>query len=499
MLRGGFATFVNRFLPLSENIVRTHAAKDLGVISKRGLRKVLKKQGKVSDYIKYDNDNAEDYPRQCDSKKKRNDNSAALRKYEKESHRRIVDTQDTHQISRRMKDGQIRTETVRNEMHEIFDNKAAPDSDRQAISGSSETEHEKDTQEFRVQKTQEFTDYFDGRGNLLSQGPHITSKDTQVVRPQNVSMDKWADILGEERVQQHRNSMKKKLRPTEDAERTDALTKRPLDLNREERTRKKETNKWLERHFGSDWSLAGGGKSSSASAAGNFKYMDTNEYLSSMFDPHKVRRTMSFSSIPIKYTNPGEKVSRVIKQTTTTIRPGFDKHVVSSVTKAMLPQQCHEDEDQVAEQHRSSRGLEASRSRPYHSTLTLATDSRQALFESQRHAASSTSLAAAAAYPQETSHMTLRKVPITRVLPSDSSKLQGGNLRPKKNQRVQHLKDHGDLDRRSSGGSRARSTTHRRSYFYGEEPIRVQSEPPKAKAQTSLRQSSADQMTPVKR
>ena len=156
-------------------------------------------------------------------------------------------------------------------------------------------------------------------------------------------------------------------------------------------------------------------------------------------------------------------------------------------------------EDEVAEQHRSSRGLEASRSRPYHSTLTLATDSRQALFESQRHAASSTSLAAAAAYPQETSHMTLRKVPITRVLPSDSSKLQGGNLRPKKNQRVQHLKDHGDLDRRSSGGSRARSTTHRRSYFYGEEPIRVQSEPPKAKAQTSLRQSYADQMTPVKR
>ena len=498
------ATFVNRFLPLSENIVRTHAAKDLGVISKRGLRKVLNKQGKVSDYIKYDNDH-EDHRRdhRGDSSKKRKDkaasSSAALRKYEKESHRRIVDTQDTHQISRRMKDGQIRTETVRNEMHEIFDNKAAPDSDSKAVSGSSETEHEKDAQEFRVQKTHEFTDYFDGRGNLLSNGPNITSKDTKLVRPQNVSMDKWADILGEERVQQHRNSMKKKLRPTEDAERTDALTKRPLDLNREERTRKKETNKWLERHFGSDWSLAG--KSSSASAAGNFKYMDTNEYLSSMFDPNKVRRTMSFSSIPIKYTNPGEKVSRVIKQTTTTIRPGFDKHVVSSVTKAMLPNPNDDSDDDEEEDSRQHRSLEASRSRPYHSTLTLATDSRP-LFESKRHAASSTSLAANHhSSQQETSHMTLRKVPITRVLPSDSttaSKHLGnkGNLRPKKNQRVQHLIDHAvDLDPRSvsdrrSSGSRARSTTHRRSYFYGEEP-RVQSEPPKAKGQTSR---SSDQV-----
>merc|ERR1719219_2714473 len=36
-----------------ENVVRTHAAKDLGMISQKGLRKVLKKQGKVSDYIKY--------------------------------------------------------------------------------------------------------------------------------------------------------------------------------------------------------------------------------------------------------------------------------------------------------------------------------------------------------------------------------------------------------------------------------------------------------------
>lgn len=35
-------------------------------------------------------------------------------------------------------------------------------------------------------------------------------------------------------------------------DRTDALTKRPLDFDREDETRKQETNKWLESHFGSE-------------------------------------------------------------------------------------------------------------------------------------------------------------------------------------------------------------------------------------------------------
>jgi hypothetical protein len=42
-------------------------------------------------------------------------------------------------------------------------------------------------------------------------------------------------------------------------ERTDALTKKPLNFYKEEKTRKKETDRWLERHFGgSEWSLLTG-------------------------------------------------------------------------------------------------------------------------------------------------------------------------------------------------------------------------------------------------
>lgn len=39
---------------------------------------------------------------------------------------------------------------------------------------------------------------------------------------------------------------------TSPLDRKDALTKRPLDFDQEEETRKVETSKWLENHFGSD-------------------------------------------------------------------------------------------------------------------------------------------------------------------------------------------------------------------------------------------------------
>lgn len=395
----------------SENVVRTHAAKDLGSISTRGLRKVLKKQGKVSDYIRYD-----DYHRGKDHHHK-------VKKYEKESHKRVVDTEDVHQLSRRLGNGQIRSETFRTETHEVFDDKKAPDDQP---SGSSETEHEKDEQRFTLTKTKDATDYYDSRGKLLMKGQQLTARDMHIVGPK----EKWVEI-DDDRVRQVRNSVKKRLKPSEDAERKDALTKKPLDLDKEERTRKKETDKWLERHFGSDWSLA---------SANKFKYLKGGD-----FDASAVRRTMSFSSIPIQYTNPGEKVSRVIKQTTTTIRPGFDKHVVSTVTKSMVPNAF--DTENEERRHRS---LDSRR--PYHSTLTLNTPGPQRPLEARKHHASAVSL-----------HEQSRQVPIDQ------------EVRPRS--RVQRLIDE-QRSQHSSKSSHRHHNHHRRSYYYGEDP-RVQSEPPR--------------------
>ena len=476
--------YIKLISSFSENIVRTHAAKDLGMISKRGLRKVLNKEGKVSDYLRPDNSSSVDErgshhrqhhhrsshhrsrtTNQHDDKSK--NNKAVVRQYQTESHKRIVDTQDVHEISRRMKDGQIKTETVRTETHEIFDDKAAPDDSKNG-SGSSETEHDRDEQKFHLTKKQEFTDYYDNRGNLVLQGPNTVAKDTKIVMSNEGlrQFDHWAEVT-DDRVRQARNSMKKRLKPTEDAERTDALTKKPLDLNKEERTRKKETNKWLDKHFGSDWSLA---KDMSSSSGGRFKYLNTDQYdSSSQFDPHRVRRTMSFSSIPIHYTNPGEKVSRVIKQTTTTIKPGFDKHVVSSIHKSIAPKE-----------DRRHRSLEIGQERPYHSTLTLNTNQGEA--ESKRRQYASTNNLA-----NETSHLTLRQVPITRVLDTSGNFNDAVNAaaptRSSPKTRVQRLID----EKRSQSGShrssssrpRLRDPHHRMSYYFGEDlHTRVQSAPP---------------------
>ena len=446
---------------LAENLVRTHAAKDLGMISQKGLRKVLKKQGKVSDYIKYHDSD------KTGTKDPRGDPNNRVHQYQTESHKRIVDTQDVHDISRRLKNGQIRSETFRTEKHEVFDDKKAPD-DSAKGSGSSETEHERDEQKFRMTKIRDFTDYYDGKGNLLINGPNLTSHDVKVDGAANEVRQRWTEV-GEDRIKQTRRSLKKKLRPDEDAERTDALTKKPLDLNREERARKKETNKWLDRHFGSDWSLH-------ESSSNHFKYLDKK------FDPAaatpgnnaNVRRTMSFSSIPINYTNPGEKASRVIKQTTTTIRPGFDKHVVSSIIKSIPAgqQQKQQQQQQQQEQHhqqehyhqqefRRNKSLEHAANRPYHSSLTLATDGRP-LLQNKGHSASTTSLL------NETSQLTFRKVPIER------HESPQPRLRP----RVEQER------------STARSINNRRSYYYGEDPNRVQSEPPRRVHRSKHNQSA---------
>ena len=65
-------------------------------------------------------------------------------------------------------------------------------------------------------------------------------------------------------------------------ERTDALTKKPLNFYKEEKTRKKETDRWLERHFGgSEWSLLTG-TSMPTTTTTNGDATVRSRYLSSM-------------------------------------------------------------------------------------------------------------------------------------------------------------------------------------------------------------------------
>ena len=165
--------------------MRTHAAKDLGMISRKGLRRVLKKEGRVSDYLKKEESIGDGGSSRRHNHNRDHRDRKKVHKYEKESHQRVVDTEDVHQISRRLKNGQIRSETFRTEKHEVFDDKQAPDTDKGAITGSSETEHEKEEQKFRLTKTRDFTEYYDAKGKLLMSGPDLTSRDLKVTAPQD--------------------------------------------------------------------------------------------------------------------------------------------------------------------------------------------------------------------------------------------------------------------------------------------------------------------------
>lgn len=60
-----------------------------------------------------------------------------------------------------------------------------------------------------------------------------------------------------ERLRRGRRLGALKPKPRDPAERTDAITRRPLDYHQEEETRKTETNRWLENHFGSESGRSG--------------------------------------------------------------------------------------------------------------------------------------------------------------------------------------------------------------------------------------------------
>jgi hypothetical protein len=142
----------------------------------------------------------------------------------------------------------------------------------------------------------------------------------------------------EEHIKHRKAAMRKKLKHQEelnhgmttpgagekDSERTDVITQKPLNFHAEEKTRRKETDKWLDRHFGgSEWSLSQ--RSSNPSNPNEmahtrsrfYRHHQGNEQSNNACEDFnaKVRRAQSFNCIPVSYNNP---VSRVVKHTTTT-------------------------------------------------------------------------------------------------------------------------------------------------------------------------------------
>lgn len=305
------------------------------------------------------------------------------------SHRRTIDTEDVHNVSRRDRDGKVTSETVRTEKHEVYDDKEAPDDDddggssgRSGVKGLERVDHERggSRQRYRHDKTERAVDYYrvgqDGVARLVCQGPKVVTEDREVqLPPPDESTLRQEELLRlvasnhevrrAKRIDQPQHEQGQQPAAAVD-NRKDALTRQPLNLHAEEKTRRKETDMWLERHFGgSEWSLSLPPQlllltQSSKTTSGQdvqhlgarstrsgllHRYQHRNPHLRQAqhqgpaydYDDSKVRRTKSFSAIPV--ANGGGRVSRVIKQTTTTYKPGADKVVFSSVTKNVVSPQ----------------------------------------------------------------------------------------------------------------------------------------------------------------
>uniref|UniRef100_A0A1B0D367 Uncharacterized protein n=1 Tax=Phlebotomus papatasi TaxID=29031 RepID=A0A1B0D367_PHLPP len=169
---------------------------------------------------------------------------------------KVVDTEDTDLQCRAQPDGTLVTEKKRTTEHEeLFDEDVPAEEDDRLSTGSHEkvTTKESSQRVYKSRDEQAIEDVVDGK--VVAREMKYVAENQDIERDgpaENPSdWDSLSDRIrkarrrGKTLLQQHREAIL-------DGERKDALTKRPLDFDQEEETRKLETSKWLESHFGSD-------------------------------------------------------------------------------------------------------------------------------------------------------------------------------------------------------------------------------------------------------
>ncbi|CAH0564776.1 unnamed protein product [Brassicogethes aeneus] len=165
---------------------------------------------------------------------------------------KVVDTEDTRELSSVQADGKIVTETQRTTEHEEVDDDEYPD-------GLPDQDYEKESsQRFKKTREQEEVDYL---ANGVNIGHEMRFKtETMEVERRGDGLDEVDFDTLSARVRRRQNNARPQPQPQRyrgiengsPLDRKDAITRRPLDFDQEEETRKVETSKWLEHHFGSD-------------------------------------------------------------------------------------------------------------------------------------------------------------------------------------------------------------------------------------------------------
>lgn len=174
--------------------------------------------------------------------------------------KKVVDTEDSHQLNELQHDGRILTETRKTTEHEETNNFEEPD-DGSGAEQEDEEIHKESSHRYAKTKDQELVDYL-ADGKKVGGEMRYEAETVEVDRkgdPSLLAMEnqEW-DSLSTRIRKMRRNKLHAPAEPGVaviggvTSDRKDALTKKPLDFDQEEETRKVETSKWLENHFGSE-------------------------------------------------------------------------------------------------------------------------------------------------------------------------------------------------------------------------------------------------------
>ncbi|KAL1497205.1 hypothetical protein ABEB36_008202 [Hypothenemus hampei] len=163
--------------------------------------------------------------------------------------KKVTDTEDTRELSSVLAGGKIVTETQRTTEHEEVDDDDLPED------APDQNYHKESTQRYLKTREQEDVDYLSNGKNIKHEMKYKTET-MEIDKRGDDDMDLF-DSLSTRAKKRVNNRQPHRYRGLENGiqsplDRKDALTRRPLDFDAEEETRKHETSKWLEHHFGSE-------------------------------------------------------------------------------------------------------------------------------------------------------------------------------------------------------------------------------------------------------
>jgi hypothetical protein len=177
---------------------------------------------------------------------------------------KVVDTEDTEELNQLREDGRLVTETRRTTEHEEIRDKEEPDDEKGGHSEEEETRRES-SHRFAKTKDQDLVEYI-ADGVKIGEEMRYVAENIEGERQGDASdmadHQEWDSLSTRIRRMRRQGAKPHHTRGIPSSgnvgagplpmDRKDALTKKPLDFDQEEETRKVETSKWLEHHFGSD-------------------------------------------------------------------------------------------------------------------------------------------------------------------------------------------------------------------------------------------------------